>query len=212
MSAPLVVIVTVPPLALVASNALIVVPAGNKSLLTTVKGVPGPFDESTKTLPSALYVSPAALGTTANDCWTWGAGANVALPAWFALITQVPVPMKDTVAPASEHTVLADASIVIVTGSPDVAVAVTLYVGPWYSAGFGAVDVKEIVCVCLTVNDCCTCGAGKKLASPAWLALITHVPAPMNDTVEPATEHTVLADASIVNVTVRPEVAVAVTL
>ena len=34
----------------------------------------------------------------------------------------------------------------------------------------------------------------------------------MNDTVEPAIVHTVLAVASIVNVTGRPEVAVAVTL
>ena len=49
------------------------------------------------------------------------------------------------------------------------------------------------------------------MALPAWLALITHVPAPMNDTVEPATEQTELADASIVNVTASPEVAVAVT-
>jgi hypothetical protein len=44
------------------------------------------------------------------------------------------------------------------------------------------------------------------------LALTVHVPVPMNDTVEPATEHTVLADASIVKATARPEVAVAVTL
>ena len=37
-------------------------------------------------------------------------------------------------------------------------------------------------------------------------------PLPMNETVLPATEHTLVADGSIVKVTVRPEVAVAVTV
>ena len=34
-----------------------------------------------------------------------------------------------------------------------------------------------------TANDCCACGAGFQLESPAWLASITQVPTPMNDTV-----------------------------
>ena len=52
MLAPEVVIVTVPPLLLVESNALIVVPAGNRSLLAALNVVP--VVESTITLPSAL--------------------------------------------------------------------------------------------------------------------------------------------------------------
>jgi hypothetical protein len=44
------------------------------------------------------------------------------------------------------------------------------------------------------------------------LASITHVPAPMNDTVEPLIEQTVAAVGSIVNVTGRPDDAVAVTV
>jgi hypothetical protein len=42
--------------------------------------------------------------------------------------------------------------------------------------------------------------------------LITQVPTPVNDTVDPEIEQTELADASIVKLTVRPEVAVAVTV
>ena len=77
----------------------------------------------------------------------------------------------------------------------------------------GAVEVKATVCdFLLTVNDCCTCGAGAYSALPAWLASIVHVPALMKLTDEPETEHTELLDASIVNTTGRPEgVAIAVT-
>ena len=51
------------------------------------------------------------------------------------------------------------------------------------------------------------------MALPGWLASMTQVPTPMNDTVEPEIEHTVVAVASIVNVTGRPDgVAVAVTV
>ena len=47
---------------------------------------------------------------------------------------------------------------------------------------------------------------------PAWFASITQVPAAINETVEPAMEHTDVALASIVNATVRLEDAVAVTV
>ena len=50
------------------------------------------------------------------------------------------------------------------------------------------------------------------MVSPAWLASITQVPTPMNDTVEPEIEQTDAAVASIVNDTARPELAVAVTV
>jgi hypothetical protein len=54
--------------------------------------------------------------------------------------------MKLTVEPEIVHTALLDASIVSVTGSFDVAWAVTWYVGPPTVAGFGAVEVNAIVC------------------------------------------------------------------
>ena len=67
-----------------------------------------------------------------------------------------------------------------------------------------------------TANDCWACGAGRWVASPAWLPSITQVPTPRNDTVEPEvepeSEQTVLAEASMVSATGRPEEAVAVTL
>ena len=46
------------------------------------------------------------------------------LPAWFASMTQVPTPLKETVEPLIEQTALAEASIVRATGRPEVAVAV----------------------------------------------------------------------------------------
>src|SRR3954462_15181617 len=70
-----------------------------------------------------------------------------------------------------------------------------------------------MVCALLpTVNDCWTCGAALKLALPAWLASITHVPAPVNERVAPEIEHTADATGSIVKLTVSPEVAVAATV
>ena len=40
---------------------------------------------------------------------------------------------------------------------------------------------------------------------------MTQLPLPVNETVDPLIVHTLLADASIVNATVRPELAVALT-
>ncbi len=121
--------------------------------------------------------------------------------------------MKLTVLPAIEHTPLAAASIVNATGKPEVAVPVTVYVPPATVAAAGAVEVKLIVWLPrATAKLCCTCGAAFQFALPAWLALITQVPAPMKLTVLPAIEHTPLAAASIVNVTGKPELAVAVTV
>jgi len=83
------------------------------------------------------------------------------LPAWFALIVQVPTPVwlteEPLVLPLSEHTEAEVASIVSETGKPDVVVAVTTYAVPPTVAASGAVDVKLIVCAALpTANDCCT--------------------------------------------------------
>jgi len=61
----------------------------------------------------------------------------------------------------------------------------------------------------LTAKDCWASGAASKLALPASLASIVHVPAPMKLTVEPEIEQTDPLDASIVRETGRPEEAVA---
>ncbi len=150
---------------------------------------------------------------TAKLCCTCGAAFQFALPTWLALITQVPAPMKLTLLPAIEHTPLALASMVKATGSPDVAVPVTVYAAPATTAAAGAVEVKLIVWLPgPTANDCWICGAGLKFALPAWLALTTQVPADRNVTLLPAMAQTLLALASMLKAAARPEVAVALTL
>ena len=57
---------------------------------------------------------------------------------------------------------------------------------------------------------CCTCGAAFQLALPAWLASTTQVPAAVKLTTPAEIEQTEEAVASIVNVTLRPELALAV--
>ena len=88
------------------------------------------------------------------------------MPAWFASILQVPTAVNETTLPAMEQPVLVP-SIVNVTGSPEVAVAVTVYVAPPTLAA-GGTEVKLIVWLpCPTVKDCCACVAGFQFASPA---------------------------------------------
>src|SRR5438876_802208 len=77
----------------------------------------------------------------------------------FAML-KVTVAVRETPFAAIANTDVAEASIVKVTVSPELAVAVTVYVGPWYTAADGAVDVKVMVCAFFTANDCWTCGAG----------------------------------------------------
>jgi hypothetical protein len=121
--------------------------------------------------------------------------------------------MNETVEPAIEHTDVAEASMLKATANPDDAVAVTVYVGPATTAPTGAVEVNVIVWLfLLTANDCAACGAAFQFPSPAWLASITQVPEAVNDTVDPAIEQTDDAVASIVNVTGRPDDAVAVSV
>src|SRR5262245_50412531 len=92
-------------------------------------------------------VGAAFVPVTLND-WVADADAKVSFPACVALIVQVPPPVKLTVEPASEQTALADGSIAIVTGRPEVDVAATAYVGPPAVAFAGAVVVKDTVCAC----------------------------------------------------------------
>jgi hypothetical protein len=76
---------------------------------------------------------------------------------------------------------------------------------------FTLVQIMPAADGAVTAKDCWTCGAARCCESPTWLALILHVPAEVNDTVEPEIEHPVLV-ASRLSVTVRPDVAVAVTV
>src|SRR5512146_74166 len=167
------------------------------------------------TLPVTAWLSSVAAGATSTvvDCCACGAAFQLPSPDWFASMTHEPVfGPKVTLAPAIEQAFASDAaSIVNVTASPDVAVAVAPYMPP-VGTKAASVDVNEIVwSPGATLKLCCTCGAGWYVPSPAWLASMTQVPAPMNETVDPAIEHTDVAAASIVNVTVRLEVAVALT-
>src|SRR5919204_2087813 len=102
-------------------------------------------------------------------------------------MTQTPWPWKVTVEPDTEHTpLLKYASVVKMTGRPDVAVAVTVYGGLFAPTGSGGVEVNVIVCdPRAIVNDCCTCGAAAYVPFPAWFASIVHVPARTMVRVEP---------------------------
>ena len=65
-------------------------------------------------------------------------------PAWLASMTHEPAVLKVTVPDDIEQTVLEDESTVIVTGKPELAVAVGVYVLPTVALA-GAVLVNVIV-------------------------------------------------------------------
>ena len=78
---------------------------------------------------------------TSKDWLTWGAAAQVASPAWSALMVQVPAAMRVAVFPLIAHTpVVAE---VKVTGSELVAVAVRVTGLP--DSGVSGGSVNEIV-------------------------------------------------------------------
>ena len=85
------------------------------------------------------------------------------MPAWLALIVQVPAPTKLTVEPEIVQIPALPVTIVKVTASPELAEAVTLYVGPPTLAPAGADEVKLIDWVlddaAEIAKDCCTWGA-----------------------------------------------------
>jgi len=60
--------------------------------------------------------------------------------------------MKLTIEPDIAQTELLEASMLSVTGSPDVAVATAVYVGPLKAARAGGAELKLIVCVFPTVS------------------------------------------------------------
>jgi hypothetical protein len=140
-------------------------------------------------------------------CWTWDAAFQLVLPAWSALIVQVPTVTKVTVVPDTVQTlVVAD---VMVTARAEEAVALTV-TGPW-SKRLSASAAKVIVWLpLLIVKPRCTCMAAFQLVLPAWSALIVQVPTVTKVTVVPDTVQTlVVAD---VMVTASPEEAVALTV
>ena len=85
------------------------------------------------------------------------------MPAWFALIVQVPAPVIETVAPEIVQMPALVASAENATTKPELADALTVYVDPPMVAPAGALDVKLIDCVLADgveiPNDCCTCVA-----------------------------------------------------
>ena len=72
----------------------------------------------------------------------------------------MPGPTSDTTSPASVQTPALAGSTAKVTGSPELAVAATVYAAPPTAAPAGGVDVKSIDCTlsegAATENDCCT--------------------------------------------------------
>lgn len=98
-----------------------------------------------------------------------------------------------------------------VVGLKDAPVAVKLLLaadtrdGMSGDIGVGDVGIEVDVDGALTAKDCWACGAGLKLALPAWLASIVQMPDPMKLTVEPDIEHTEPLEASIVKPTGLPD-------
>jgi hypothetical protein len=130
----------------------------------------------------------------------------VALPAWLAVMEQLPVVTSVSVLPLTVQTAgVLEAKL---TGRLELAVA--------ESAG-GAVPrvrlpglLKEITWACGafdTVMATVTAGAAAVVALPAWLALMEQVPAVTKASVLPLTVHTL--GVLDVKLTARPEVATA---
>ena len=96
-----------------------------------------------------------------NDCCTGGAGRNLLLPRWVAVIVHVPSPMRWTLTPVTLQIPALPSSAPSSTGSPEVALAFTLYGGSWTWAPDGGVERKLIVWAATassTSTDCVICG------------------------------------------------------
>ena len=118
--------------------------------------------------PPTFTIPNPTTATTVNDCCTWVAAFQFAFPAWFASITHVPAAMNVTTPAEIEHTDVADASIVSAAASPDVAVAVAVYVAPPTVVTEGTVEVNVTVWFPLEmVKLLWTCAAAFQFAFPA---------------------------------------------
>ena len=106
--------------------------------------------------------------------------------------------------PDTEHTAAGDAENV--TASPDVALADIVNGGA--PTDLPLSPAKLMVCAFNdAVNVCDTRAAALKLASPTWSAAMVHCPAPFTVTVVP--EMVQMPGVNELNVTPRPEVALA---
>ena len=115
--------------------------------------------------------------TTLIVCLTSGAAAYLALPAWLASITQLPIAVYVTFVPDTRHTpVPLDASTENTTGLPErPPVAHKIAEDPTAPDGGAR---KEIDCGSLRTSIVrWTSGAAAYLALPAWLASTTQLPA-----------------------------------
>ena len=68
-------------------------PVAADGLTVAVKVTEVPKVDGLSELVTTVVVEALA---TVKLCWTWGAAFQLPLPAWFALIVQVPAPMKET--------------------------------------------------------------------------------------------------------------------
>ena len=166
-------------------------------------------------IPSVCVASPLKLmvwlvsgaGETVKLLLTGLAALKLALPAWLAVMEQVPAASKVTVLPLTLQiegvvdascTVKPEVALAVSTGGviPSVCVASPLKLMVWLVNGAGE-----------TVKLRLTGLAAPKLALPAWLAVMEQVPAASKVKVLPLTLHTEgVVDASC---TVKPEVALA---
>ena len=142
-----------------------------------------------------------------NDCWTWDAAFQLVLPAWLALMVQVPTVTKVTVVPETvQMLVVAD---VKTTVRPEEAVA--LIASGLRSKVLVEIAANVIVWLpLLIVKLRATCEAAFQLVFPAWLALIVQVPTVTKVTVVPETVQTLVV--AEVKATGRPEEAVALSV
>ena len=92
--------------------------------------------------------APGATDATVNDTVTCGAARVVELPAWFALILQVPVDTNARTPPLIVHTPLVDDVSATASAESDVAVSVGV-VPKFLVPGFATV----IACTAIGVTD-----------------------------------------------------------
>ncbi len=154
--------------------------------------------------PGPAKVMVCAAAATAKDCCTALACATVVLPAWLALIVQVPVVSSDKALPLTVHT--AGVLLAKVTASPEVALATS--VGGVLPRVCAPGEAKVMVCgVAATVNEFNTAAAAPKVVLPAWLAATVQVPGSSSVKAAPFTVQ--MVGVVLANATGRPELAVA---
>lgn len=156
-------------------------------------------------LPGELKLMVWAAGATLK-VWLTGVAADVVLlPAWVAVIVQLPAVNSVRVVPLTVHT--AGVVDVSVTVRPVLALATRAGVATprvWLPG-----DVKLMLCVTADTEKLRDTGvAAVKLALPGWLASTVQVPADTRVSVVPLTVHT--EGVVDVKTTARPEVEVAV--